>query len=631
MPPHAPTTAEWLETDGLGGYASATAEGSLTRRYHALWCPAHHQPDDCHVMVNTMEAWITTPTLTAPLSTHYYGAATPHPDGHRHLTHFSPEPWPTWTWTLPDGTTIHAYFFLPHGTGLAALHISSPTSCTLSLRFLCSGRAHHALHSANPNISLTPQHQGTTYTWQLYPGIPPLTLSTNAAYTHAPLWHYQLYYAAEAARGYPAHEDLASSGTFTAELGQEPAVFIFGQSIAPQPPLQHHALLAAAESTRRAAFPSPLHRSARAYLASGPTRRTLIAGYPWFGDWGRDTFIAMRGVCLATGDYDSAHHILLSWADLVQDGLLPNRFPAATAEYNSADAALWFTIVVHEFLTAKPRARRKPLLAAVDAILHAYTAGTSHSIGVDPSDGLLRAGTPSTNLTWMDAQVDGHPITPRHGKPVELQALWLTALHLWSDRMPDTRLLRLGSGQFLQRFWNPTAQCLYDTIDPIDTAIRPNQIFALGGLPHQLIKGEKARQLLHSVTTHLHTPLGLRTLSPEHPHYQPHYAGSPAQRDAAYHQGTVWPWLLGPYTEATLRLAGPSLTRRRHLLIHLLGPLRDHLHTHGLGHLSEIADAAPPHHPAGCPFQAWSLGEYLRLLGPHITDPTWWPAPTPSP
>jgi predicted glycogen debranching enzyme len=370
-----------------------------------------------------------------------------------------------------------------------------------------------------------------------------------------------------------------------------------------------------------------MQRAADDYIVRRGSGKTIVAGYPWFLDWGRDTFIAMRGLCLATGRLADAREILLQWAGCVSEGMLPNRFVegAESPEYNSVDASLWFIVAVHEFLDAAARKRksvshgvRRVLSEAVEAILTAYAGGTRYAIAAQP-DGLLAAGVAGVQLTWMDAKTGEHVVTPRIGKPVELQALWINALRigaLTSQRWSE--IAEQAAASFAGRFWNP-AGYLYDVVDcdhrsgSVDGRLRPNQILAVGGLPFSLLSADRARQVVDVVEDRLLTPMGLRTLAPDDPQYHGRYEGGVAERDQAYHQGTAWPWLLGPFVEAWVRVRGRGSEVRREARERFLAPLLQHLGQDGLGHICEIADGDPPHHPRGCPFQAWSVGEALRL------------------
>ena len=345
-------------------------------------------------------------------------------------------------------------------------------------------------------------------------------------------------------------------------------------------------------------------------------------------DWGRDTFIALRGLCIATGHLEEARDILLQWANTVSQGMLPNRFPdqGEQPEFNSVDASLWYVIAVNDYLLAAEKqptltddCHTKKLRAAVEAILAGYNEGTRFGIRAD-RDGLLSAGEHGQQLTWMDARVDGREITARIGKPVEIQALWLNALAIgakFSGRWET--LFEKGRTAFESKFWNEHAGYLADAIDcdhqpgVVDLTFRPNQIFAVGGLPLMLLSKEKARRVVDAVEMLLLTPVGLRSLAPGEPGYASHYQGDSRARDSVYHQGTVWPWLIGAFVEAWVRVRGANAAARKKAHARFLPPLYEHLNHAGLGHVSEICDAEPPHTPRGCPFQAWSLGEFLRL------------------
>jgi predicted glycogen debranching enzyme len=321
---------------------------------------------------------------------------------------------------------------------------------------------------------------------------------------------------------------------------------------------------------------------------------------------------------------------LLEWAGAVSEGMLPNRFPDSgeTPEFNSVDASLWYIIAVHEYIRAAEDHRPASFIAdchtqklrnAVEEILIGYSSGTRFGIHTD-TDGLLACGQPGVQLTWMDARIGDWVVTPRIGKPVEIQALWVNALWIGLRSSPQWEpLLEKARASFQERFWNEATGGLFDVVDcdhqpgVNDSAIRPNQIFAVGGLPLALIEGDRARRIVATVQEKLLTPLGFRSLAPGEPGYAPHYEGGVWQRDSSYHQGTVWPWLIGPFVEAWLRTMGNVADAHTEARTRFLAPLHEHLATAGLGHISEIADAEAPYTPRGCPFQAWSLGELLRL------------------
>jgi predicted glycogen debranching enzyme len=430
-------------------------------------------------------------------------------------------------------------------------------------------------------------------------------------------------------------EDLASPGVFNWELSFGEAVWTLTTDLdsvhnaAGETSVRECALEAREyERLRRSRFKSPLDRAAEAYIVRGRHGKTIIAGYPWFADWGRDTFIALRGVCIASGRLDDALNILLAWSAHVSEGMLPNRFPdvGEVPEYNSVDASLWFVIAVHDLLNALAAVKRKidgadraQLLGAVEAILSGYAAGTRFGIRQD-QDGLLACGVPGSQLTWMDARIGDWTVTPRVGKPVEVNALWINALHIvakFSPRWQDE--FSKAAAAFRTRFWNAEKQCLYDVIDcdhvtgRLDASFRPNQIFAVGGLPLNLLPRAIASQIVTKVEARLWTPLGLRSLAPGEPAYAPHYLGGVQERDSVYHQGTVWPWLAGAFVEAWVRVRDNTNQAKQEARARFLTPMLAHLDEAGLGHISEIADADAPHAPRGCPFQAWSVGELLRL------------------
>jgi predicted glycogen debranching enzyme len=461
--------------------------------------------------------------------------------------------------------------------------------------------------------------------------VPAVGALADGEYVPDAQWYQGFQYDEERNRGLDFEEDLASPGVFRWSPAQGEAVLLLGVSgslpseSAAAPAYRR---LRRAERARRGRFGSRLERAGDAYVVRRGAGRTIVAGYPWFTDWGRDTFISLRGLCLATGRLAEARSILLEWAGHVSEGMLPNLFvdQGGTPEYNTVDASLWYVVAVHDYLRAVeargrgvPARDRRILGEAVRGILAGHVRGTRYRIRAD-ADGLLAAGEPGVQLTWMDAKVGDWVVTPRIGKPVEIQALWLNALRAAGDFTTEhAELLERGTRSFARRFWNDEAGCLYDVVDAdhepgrLDGSIRPNQILAVGGLPYPLLRGDAARQVVDLVERTLWTPLGLRTLNPGAPGYRPRYEGGVLSRDGAYHQGTVWPWLLGPFVEAWVRVRGGGAAVRSEARRRFLDPILDHLAQAGVGHVSEIADAEAPHVPRGCPFQAWSVAEALRL------------------
>jgi len=615
---------EWLEPDGLGGFASGTVSGIRTRRYHALLLTATMPPSGRVVLVNGFEAWLERPGGTCALTSQRYAPDAIHPDGAQRIEAFEPDPWPSWVLALPGGGRIEHGLVVQSGRSVVTLswRLRGAAGGTLAVRPLLSGRDYHALHHENPAFRFDAEADGDRVVWRPYPDIPAIVARANGRYTHEPEWYRNFLYSEERDRGLDHVQDLASPGVFRWDLSRGEAVLMLAAEGHDLP--KDLATLRGSERRRRRRFVSRLHRSADAYLVRRNTGKTVIAGYPWFGDWGRDTFIALRGLCLATGRLEDARAILLEWASTISDGMVPNRFPDRGEQlaFNAVDAALWYVVAIHDFLqvaTRVPKRDRQTLEAAIQAILSGYAAGTRYGIHAD-ADGLLAAGEPGVQLTWMDAKVGEWVVTPRIGKPVEVQALWLNALQIGS-RLSDRwgQLHATGRAAFEARFWNEGRGMLHDVVDvdhragTVDATFRPNQIFAVGGLPFALLEGERARRVVDAVEAHLVTPLGLRSLAPDQPGYSPRYEGGVAQRDGAYHQGTVWPWLVGPFVEAWVRVRGGGAAVRQEARKRFLGALFDHLDVAGLGHVSEIADGDPPHTPRGCPFQAWSVGELLRL------------------
>lgn len=628
-------TAEWLEADGLGGYASGTVSTIRSRRYQGLRVTATTPPTGRMVLVSGFEAWIEGPGGREALTSERYAPDVVHPDGHCRIAEFSLSPWPTWIYQLDSGARVRAEILAtpPRARTLVRWTLETPNSA-LTLRVLpfLAARDYHGMQHQNAAARMTPAAISGGQVWRLYGDSPELVSLHNGQWQDEPQWFREFLYSREQERGLDAVEDLASGGVMSFNLADGPAVWVVGSrdSVSDLPAdglvdAVDRAIVA--ERARRQALGGALERAADQYVVRRGIGRTIVAGYPWFTDWGRDTFISMRGLCLATGRLDTARDILLEWTGVISRGMLPNRFAdgAEAPEYNSVDASLWFMVVAEELLqhaqaetvlTAHDRGR---LESAIITLLEGLAHGTRYGIRCD-DDGLLAAGEPGVQLTWMDARVGDRVITPRIGKPVEIQALWINALTAGariSARWPS--VLARARAAFARRFWNEAEGCLFDVVDvdhrpgSVDASIRPNQILAVGGLPVVLLDGERARRVVERVERELLTPIGLRSLSPRDAQYVGRYQGGPSERDAAYHQGTVWPWLIGGFVDAWLRVHGNDDASRQEARTRFLAPLMAHLNEAGLGHVSEIADADAPHHPRGCPFQAWSVGELIRL------------------
>jgi len=627
--------SEWLEADGLGGFASGTTSGVATRRYHALLLAAQNPPARRFVLVNGFRAWLETPHGAVQLTRHHFA-----PDvltaADARIEAFTSEPWPTLRYVTSAGLVVIQELFALHGSPTVLLSFrveGNADGVKLCLRPFLSGRDFHALQRENSAFRFEPEAHGSRLRFSPYPGVPQIDMLSNGSYTHAPEWYRNFRYAEEEQRGLPCDEDLAAPGILSFDLSSGPALWISSATTPgdalPEGVSADHFFSDSCrrERARRSAFASPLERAADSYLVARGHGRTIIAGYPWFSDWGRDTFIALRGLCLATERFGEARDILVEWSHVISEGMLPNLFPDDNGkpEYNSADASLWYVIAASELLkdvkasSVLSLGDRQALKSAILAIVSGYARGTRFGIRRD-ADGLLSCGEAGVQLTWMDAKVGDYVVTPRSGKPVEIQALWLNAVAAASELAPELFSdFEAARAAFEHRFWNEASGCLHDVVDVdhepghVDASVRPNQIFAVGGLPVNLLSSERARRVLDVVEQQLWTPIGLRSLAPSDPAYVPHYQGGVWQRDTAYHQGTVWPWLMGPFVEAWLESRGNTDEAKREAQARFIAPLLLHLNRAGIGHVSEIADADWPHTPRGCPFQAWSVAELLRI------------------
>lgn len=629
---------EWLETNGRGGFASGTVAGANTRRYHALLLTARKPPGERFVLVNHIEEWLDLDGQTVSLSTNCYPGAV-HPAGYQFCTGFRTDPWPAWTFDC-NGTIVQREILTVRGRDLVIVRWTllgkNPQRAVLRARPKLTGRDYHATHHENSSLSPDAMIGAGNVTWQLYPNLPTVRAFHSGEYRHAPEWYRQVQFPIEQERGLDYAEDWWSPGEFTLDLTAGSAQTVAFTS--EQVDSLDVSALAKSEWARREqlaqeapaadALAGSLWGAAEAYLSERGDQQTVIAGYPWFTDWGRDTFISLPGLCLVTGRWEIAWQIIAAFAAHVSDGMIPNRFPDAgeQPEYNTIDASLWFVHAIDRYLaTSQDEARVRAIAwPAVKQILDGYRRGTRYGIHMD-KDGLITGGIPGAQLTWMDAKVGDWVATPRHGKPVEIQALWVRALEAgetlarqfndeaYAGQCRNDRDRAIRS--FQDRFWYEAGGYLYDVIDGPkgnDTSLRPNQLYAIS-LVDQLVPRERARQILRLVQEQLVTPVGIRTLSPNDPRYCPRYEGGVRERDSAYHQGTVWPFLLGPFVTAWIKSFGRNAKSCKEARGFLNG-LEAHLAEACLGQVSEIFDAEVPHHPRGCYAQAWSVAEPLRAL-----------------
>ncbi len=650
---------EWLVTNGRGGYASSAVNQMLTRRYHGLLVAAVEPPVLRFVMLAKLEATVSIEGLTYELATNDYPEAV-HPTGHRLLESFSTRPFPTWRWRTGD-SLIEQTLCMVEGEDATVVRyrlIEGDHEVSMTVRPLGTSRHFHHLNRFDdigpPNV----ESAGSMLSF-CWPGNrPSWQLSHNGAFRARPDWYYNFVLSLERDRGYDSTQDLFMPGPITATLRRnDPVGLVFTASTTGRGWETHEEAFAAAR--RRDAVSTDggarrprggaagelevLHealvRAAGDFVVSrGKNNRTVIAGYPWFGDWGRDTFISLPGLCLATGRFEDARRIIEAFAGYVDQGMIPNRFPpyGEAPAYNTADASLWYLQAIERYAAYTGDwsfVTGHRVFSVVSEVLESHERGTRHGIRRG-EDGLLAAGESGYALTWMDARVDERSVTPRFGKPVEINALWYNALCIGADcatRRGETsrakRWLRMAQevrARFNERFWNEAAGCLYDVVDvdgeagKNDGAIRPNQLLAIS-LTHPVLDEERWDAVVSTCQRELLTSVGLRTLSPRDPAYRGRYAGDTASRDLAYHQGTVWPWLLGPFVTAYVRAHGATDQARKAASAFLQG-LLSHLGEAGIGGVSEVADGDAPHTPGGCPWQAWSVAEPLRALCEDVLE-----------
>ena len=628
-------TREWLETNGLGGWASSTISGAHTRRYHGLLVVATQPPVGRMVLLSRLDETLLLPHRRVELSCNIFPGAV-HPEGYHHLAGFALDPFPVFTYAT-DQIRLRKTIAMIDGehTALVVYElVRAPTAVQLELRPFFAGRDYHQLIQANDAVQREVHFSNDLLSYQPYPGQPTVHLLVpGARFRPEPDWFFNFEYPHEQERGLDASEDLFTCGVLHCTVAPGKPL---GVIISTENPQGRDALtLLNAEDVRRASIslpralskqplPRQLSRAAGQFLVRrGDGEHTILAGYHWFTDWGRDTMIALPGICLVTGRHKEAKNIFRAFAAHISQGMIPNRFPDSgeQPDYNTVDATLWFFVALYKYLqyTGDYDFVYQELWSKLQEIITWHQRGTRFSIRVD-EDGLLNAGAEGVQLTWMDAKVDDWVVTPRQGKPVEINALWYNVLRIaehlateFAEEEQQEKFHRQAEHltvQFAAAFWNPAQNCLFDVIDDErrDPAIRPNQIFALS-LPFPLLSGERASQLFDTIDRHLFTPCGLRSLSPTDPAYRSRYLGSPLERDASYHQGIVWGWLIGPFITALVRLCGEKGRLRAR---QIFTDFESHLYEAGLGTISEIFDAEPPFAPRGCIAQAWSVAELLR-------------------
>lgn len=625
---------EWIETNGLGGWSSSSITGSHTRRYHGLLVAATKPPTERMVLLSKLDETILCNGERFELGTSNYGN-TIYPQGYQFLTSFTRGFFPEWTFET-GGVKLSKTVAMVHGqnTTLVLYKVAEGSSpCTLELLPLLAVRDYHQLTHANDAINQQYSFANGIFQTCCYDGTPDIYIKVpGASFASNPNWYYQFNYSIEQYRGLEFKEDLYSPGKFSVTLNPGDTL---GIMISTNDPGEKNAfyLFTEEEKRRRELLPADTKSELIQQLTLAADQfivrrdedlKTIIAGYHWFTDWGRDTMISLPGLCLATGRFNDAKKILSAFAKSLSLGMLPNRFQDKDAEpeYNNVDGTLWYFIAIDKYLkaTGDKEFVINQLVPVLREIIDWHLRGTRYNIHVD-KDGLLYAGEEGQQLTWMDARIGNWVVTPRMGKPVEIQALWYSALRIYSkllllDKQQEEaarieNMAASAKSSFEALYWWETADCLYDSINehgmPV-AEMRPNQLFAIS-LPYPLIDGDRAKKILAAVASNLYTPVGLRSVDQLNPQYVPVYGGDMYHRDAAYHQGTVWSWLLGPFVDAIM-----ITSNNREHATNVIRDFAYHLNEGCIGTVSEIFDAEPPHHPRGCAAQAWGVAEVLRVI-----------------
>jgi predicted glycogen debranching enzyme len=637
-----------LVTNGLGGYACGTISGANTRRYHAFLMASFAPPVARTLLVAKIDVSVEYLGRSTELGANEFGDGTISPLGFAHLQSFMVlDGIPTWIFAVSDALLL-LQIFMPARANTSYLRLEllrASASMRITLRPFVAYRDYHSQSRGANTLRIDSDAQECRV--QAFDGATPYRLRmTRGTFAPAPVTYWNFRHREEAARGLDALEDLLSPGTFSADLAPGTPLF-FIASTEPGQPLAGELVLAAIHA-RHQQLLAPLPSTAPAWIrelalaadqfvvrrgaadggktgiaATSGGATTVVAGYPWFADWGRDTMIALPGLATALKRFDVSADVLRTFAGFVDQGMIPNRFPDSgeKPEYNTADATLWMFHALDDYLSANPDTHLLgELFPTLIAIIRAHQSGTRFGIHVDAADGLLHAGEAGTQLTWMDAKQGSTAFTPRVGKAVEINALWLNALDVAvrlasqlgaAGEMLYCQSLLARAKDGFGRFWNAKRSCLYDVIDVdgglgIDSRLRPNQILAVS-LPYCPLQRAQMRAVVDACARELVVSYGLRSLGPSEPGYIGRYEGDAWRRDSAYHMGTVWSWLLGPFARAHYRVYGDA-----RLAMSFLNPIAQHLNAACIGSVSEIFDGDSPHAARGCFAQAWGVAEILR-------------------
>ncbi|MGO9137497.1 MAG: amylo-alpha-1,6-glucosidase [Syntrophales bacterium] len=638
-------TLEWLDTNGLGGYASSTILSCNTRKYHGLLVANLRMPRGRHVLLSWLEDAVVSGKEDLFLSCCQYPGVF-FPDKKHFLTEFNVDYSPRFTYEA-EGMRIHKAIMMIHKEDCVLIRYDvedCQSPGLLRLRPFVAFRGYHSLTKENTFLQTETYRTEGGFKLQPYDGMPPIVMQTSveANFFPAPVWHNNFEYKKEEERGFDWHEDLFCPGFFEIPIERGSAVIISASTDACRQKLEK---IWMTEKARRAkemlreektvekfkneedrAHVQNLIASGRQFLISSPTgRQAIIAGYHWFGDWGRDTLISLPGLTFLSGRPEKGMAVLDSIGAYEKDGLLPNYFSDDETEnaYNTVDTSLWYFWAIQQMLkyTSDIGFIKNRLWPVMKRILKGYMDGTAFNIHMG-ENGLLHAGDKDTHITWMDATVRGTPVTARWGYPVEINALWYNAIcfaqelgELFDEHEHSFRdLISRIRKSFVDIFWIEGDDYLGDVFRDgfLDCAIRPNQILAVS-LPHSVLDASKWASVVEKVRKHLLTPVGLRTLSPEDRNYKGRYEGDGLTRDAAYHQGTAWPWLIAHFGEAYMKAAEDKAAAKTFLLDYTRTFIRRHMLEAGIGCISEIFDGDPPYRPNGCISQAWSAAGLISL------------------
>lgn len=632
------TRQEWLLTNGIGGFAGSTIPCINTRRYHGILVAAQRPPVERLVLVSRLEETLIIDRREFSLSTCVHAEDIKNPAGYLHLERFERDPLPTWYYQIRDVMLIKTISMVYGQNTTLVTYKLLGNNRKVSLRV----RPHFLFRDFHGNMYENAGVQDCAEVFERQMKVQPFTNAPElyirwdrGKFVEDCRWHKDIMLQMEEERGLPALEDDFSCGYLEVSPFNGSASIIFSdRPISSFNPMD----LRKREEQRLENIAGSLHSTdpllrqlllaADQFIVDRQSTgsRTIIAGYPWFSDWGRDSLISLPGLTLVTGRFDDARSILRTFAGAIQNGLVPNCFADSgnEASYNSVDASLWFFVAAYKFIeyTDDYEFVREHLFDGMTAIIEAFQNGTRYEIAMDQEDGLISAGTPDVQLTWMDAKVDGWVVTPRNGKAVEVNALWYNALKIYAifqekfegHSREVTALARRVRASFHKVFWNERKNCLFDYIKTdgsADLAFRPNQIFAVF-LPFNVLDHAEEKAVVDAVFAKLYTSYGLRSLAPSDEHYEGFYGGDRVKRDGAYHQGTVWGFLIGPFISSYLKVNNFSMESQLRASL-MIEPFINHMNREAcLGSISEIFDGNMPHTPRGCFAQAWSVAELLR-------------------